>query len=240
MTTLFEYQPELFERFPNLLGGLTYATNIDNQHYPPALAELYASEQAAARERVGKRSLAEFASIAAWRSAFRKFGVEPTQNRNAAEALLRRMQKVGSLPQVNPLADIGNLISIKHALPLAIFDTASAPPPYLAHPASGDERFLPRDEANPQLESPQPGEIIFTDANGNALIRRWCWRQGQAGMIAPETRQVIVTIEAQHVGAQPDIERALADLQSLLTQFTGASCYSAVLFATQMRFEEPN
>lgn len=240
MPTLFEYTPTLLERFPNLTSGLTLATGIDNTDYPPALADLYTAEQAAARAKVGSRSLAEFPSISAWRSAFRKFGVEPTQHRNAAEALLRRLQKVGDLPQLNPLVDIGNLISIKHALPLALFDTATAPPPYAAHPAVGNEPFLPRDEPNPQLEHPQPGEIIFTDSAGHALIRRWCWRQGQAGIITPTTTSVIVTLEAQHPHAHADLEHALADLTDLITRFTGATCHTALLDTSHPRFESPD
>ena len=39
--------------------------------------------------------------------------------RSAAEALLRRLTKQGSIPSINTLVDIGNLVSIRYALPVA-------------------------------------------------------------------------------------------------------------------------
>ena len=66
--------------------------------------------------------MAEIPSIAAWRRAFTRFGAKPTQYRNAAESLLRRLSKQGDIPTISTLVDMGNLISIRYALPVAIFD----------------------------------------------------------------------------------------------------------------------
>jgi hypothetical protein len=53
---------------------------------------------------------------------FRGFGVDPTQYRSAAEALLRRLIKQGELPSIGTLVDLANLVSIRYALPVAVFD----------------------------------------------------------------------------------------------------------------------
>ena len=47
--------------------------------------------------------------------AIRGFGVDPTQYRSAAEALLRRLSKSGEIPSINALVDLGNLVSIRYA-----------------------------------------------------------------------------------------------------------------------------
>jgi DNA/RNA-binding domain of Phe-tRNA-synthetase-like protein len=62
------------------------------------LEAAYRAEQQAVIARIGSRPLSEIESLAAWRSAFRAFGVEPTQYRSAAEALLRRLTKKGDIP----------------------------------------------------------------------------------------------------------------------------------------------
>ncbi|MBA3293062.1 MAG: hypothetical protein H0T40_04815 [Geodermatophilaceae bacterium] len=49
---------------------------------------------------------------------------QPTQHRNAAEALLRRLGKQGDIPSVSTLVDVGNLVSIRYAMPVAVFDLA--------------------------------------------------------------------------------------------------------------------
>jgi threonine/homoserine/homoserine lactone efflux protein len=48
-----------------------------------------------------------------------------SQYRNAAEALLRRLAKHGDIPTINTLVDIGNLVSIRYAMPVAVFDQAN-------------------------------------------------------------------------------------------------------------------
>ena len=56
------------------------------------------------------------------RRTFTSLGVKPTQHRVAAEALLRRLTKSGSVPTVNTLVDIGNVVFIRYAVPVAVFD----------------------------------------------------------------------------------------------------------------------
>ena len=72
--------------------------------------------------RIGETPLSELPTLAAWRRAFRAFGVDPTAYRSAAEALLRRLTKQGSIPSINALVDIGNLVAIRYGLPVAMFD----------------------------------------------------------------------------------------------------------------------
>ena len=118
----FRYHEEILAAFPNVCGGLILATGIENGPSSDALKEAYAMEQAATLDRI-TGPLSEVPSLAAWRLAFRRFGVNPTKYRSACEALLRRLTKKGDIRSINTLVDIGNLISIRYALPVAMFDT---------------------------------------------------------------------------------------------------------------------
>ena len=97
-------------------------SGVSNGPSAPALVAAFEAEQAAALARLGDTPLSEVPSLAAWRRAFRAFGTDPTGYRSAAEALLRRLTKQGSIPSINTLVDIGNLVSIRYALPVAMFD----------------------------------------------------------------------------------------------------------------------
>ena len=118
----FEYHPEIIETFPNVQAGVLVGSGIVNQPSSDELKQLYFAEQASVLEKIGKTPLSELTSLAAWRSAFRKFGVNPTKYRSAIEALLRRLTKKGDIPSINTLVDIGNLVSIRHQIPVAVFD----------------------------------------------------------------------------------------------------------------------
>src|SRR6476659_220257 len=120
--SLFRYDPPIVERFPGVVGGVIRAGGVANGPTPAALAAAFDVAQAEVIARIGATPLSELPSLAAWRRAFRAFGVDPPQYRSAAEALIRRLTKQGALPRIATLVDLANLVSIRHALPVAVFD----------------------------------------------------------------------------------------------------------------------
>lgn len=230
---LFQYHPNILTRYSTIQAGLLYVIGLQNGPTPPALLEQYTAEQAAVSARLPE-SLADLPSIAAWRTAFRQFGVNPTKYRCAAEALLRRLSKAGDIPSINTLVDIGNLISIRYALPVAIFDLRDVTGTVTVRLAAGDERFteLGADAPVP----PDPGEVIFADETDMVLARRWCWRQSAESAARPDTAKVLVAIEAQHGDSTGEITAALADLRSLFAAHTGGEIESGHLHTTQPAF----
>jgi DNA/RNA-binding domain of Phe-tRNA-synthetase-like protein len=214
MTPRFAYDLTIVERFPAVVGGAIHARGVHNGPAPSALTEAFATEQAAVRDRISATPLSELPSLAAWRRTFRAFGVDPTGYRSAAEALLRRLTKQGSLPSINALVDLGNLVSIRYALPVAIFDQASVEGGTTVTLATGIERFT--DLGSGTVETPEPGEVVFVDDAGQVSARRWCWRQSAESAAGPATTDVLVTIEGHHETAAADVAAALTDLEALL------------------------
>jgi DNA/RNA-binding domain of Phe-tRNA-synthetase-like protein len=213
----FRYDPAITERFAAVRGGVVHAEGLANGPSPPTLVSRFEAEQAAVRARIGATPLSELPSLVAWRRAFRAFGVDPTGYRSAAEALLRRLTKQGSVPSINTLVDIGNLVSIRHALPVAVFDQRAATGGTTVRFATGEERFTDLGTGEP--EAPQAGEVIFIDEAGLVSARRWCWRQSAESASGPDTTKVLVTVEAQHEGGTDAVVSALRDLEELLREF---------------------
>ncbi len=144
---------------------------------------------------------------------------------------MRRLTKKGDIPGINILVDIGNLVSIRYALPVAVFDTRAVQGAVTVRFAEGSERFTPLGEAI--TEHPEPGEVIFADDTGQVLARRWCWRQSEESAARLETTEAIITVEAQHSGNRAQIEAALADLQDLLGRYSGGTLVAGMLDANQ-------
>jgi DNA/RNA-binding domain of Phe-tRNA-synthetase-like protein len=214
----FSYAPQLVERFPTVVGGVVHAVELSNGPTPPDLRAAWAEEQASVRARIGDTPLSELPSLNAWRRAFRAFGVDPTAYRSAAEALLRRLTKQGSIPSINALVDLGNLVSIRYALPVAVLDLAAIRGGIDVRFATGDERFTDLGSGN--REAPEPGEVVFVDDAGLVAARRWCWRQAAETASTETTRDVLVAVEGHHEGAPDDVARAIADVEALLRQHT--------------------
>ncbi len=224
---VFAYDAEICERFPTIRGGALLAARVRNGPAPQALAAAFAAEQAATRERLAGTPLSEVPTLAAWRQAFRAFGTDPTKYRSAAESLLRRLTKKGDVPSINLLVDIGNLVSIRHAVPVAVFDRHGVAGGLTVRFAAGDEPFA--DLGSDDVGHPAPGEVVFVDEAGVVAARRWCWRQSRPSAAGPETTEVLVTVEGHHEGAAGTVAAALADLEALLDEFVPAAEHRASL-----------
>ncbi len=225
----FQYDKGILTRYPTIVGGVILAQDVTNGPTPESLQATYHAEQQAVLQRIGQTPLSQIPSLAAWRGVFRSFGIDPTQYRSAAEALLRRLTKKGDIPSINTLVDIGNLVSIRYALPVAVFDTQTLQGAVTVHFANGTERYttLGQDE----VEHPEGGEVIFSDETGLVIARRWCWRQSEQGAAQASTTNAIITVEAHHAEGRHDVQAALNDLLELLNKYVSGNFKVGVLDA---------
>jgi DNA/RNA-binding domain of Phe-tRNA-synthetase-like protein len=227
---LFRYHEAVLERFPTTVGGLVRAEGVRNGPSPPALADAFRVEQEQALERLGSGSVGTLPSIAAWRRVFAAFGVEPTRYRNAAEALLRRLTKQGDVPSVSTLVDIGNLVSVRYRMPVAVLDLAGISGEITVRFADGSEEYT--DLAGGTADHPPAGEVIFADDARTVHARRWCWRQSARSAARPDTRKILVAIEGHHDTAVDDVSAAVADLRQLLGEHCGEAEVEGALLTT--------
>jgi DNA/RNA-binding domain of Phe-tRNA-synthetase-like protein len=167
---------------------------------------------------------------------FRGFGVDPTQYRSAAEALLRRLVKQGRLPSINTLVDLANLVSIRFALPVAVFDLRAVDGEISVRLARGEERW--GDLGSSTTDRPQRGEVIFADTSDIVVARRWCWRQSAASAAREDTSEILVTVEGHHDDAVRDVTAAVDELERLLRRHAQpAALRRAILTAADPGFE---
>ena len=110
----FRHDDALWRDFPALVPGVLYAEGITADAEPKA-----GQYEERARTRLAAGPESEFPEIQAWRRVFAAMGLKPTQYRCAAESLLRRFRKEGSLPRLHPLVDLCNAVSLAFAIPVA-------------------------------------------------------------------------------------------------------------------------
>jgi DNA/RNA-binding domain of Phe-tRNA-synthetase-like protein len=226
----FGHAGEIWRAFPELVPGVLFAEGI---HAEVSVGARVAGLGATARSRLGSGSEGELPEIQAWRRAFSKMGLKPTQYRCAAESLLRRFRKEGSLPEIHPLIDLCNATSMAFATPVAVFDVAEVADSLEVRYAAGDEIYL---AFSGETETPEAREVIFADAAGRAHARRWTNRQSGLSAVRPSTRSVLIVAEALHDSAPDDLPRLVSSLEGDLRSVWGASPTSAVLTGSAPRF----
>jgi DNA/RNA-binding domain of Phe-tRNA-synthetase-like protein len=189
---------------------------------------------ATARSRLAAQPEGEFPEIRAWRRAFSRMGLKPTQYRCASEALLRRFRQEQSLPQIHPLIDLCNAISLAFAIPVAAFDVAKIADLVGVRYATGAEIF---ESFSEEIEHPAPGEVIFADGAGRAHARRWTNRQSGYSAVRAGTTAVLIVAEALHESAETDVQALVSTIADELTAVWSVRPRRAVLTASAPRFE---
>ncbi|MFW5416013.1 hypothetical protein J0910_05255 [Nocardiopsis sp. CNT-189] len=212
----FRHSDDVWAAFPELAAGVLTAgapaAPVDGR-----LAALHTEAlHTEAKARLADAPLSALPEIGAWRRAFTRMGLKPTQYRCASESLLRRFAKEGTLPGIHPLVDLCNAVSMAYAIPVAALDLDRIDGDLEVRPAGGGEVYVPLSGGS---EHPAPGEIVFADTGGNAHARRWTNRQSGLSAIRPGTGRALIVAEAMHDGAAADVgallRRLAADLDAL-------------------------
>jgi len=227
----FQHSAEIWADFPELVPGVLFAAGLRRE--VPPLGPRTARFTATASARLAGRSEAELPEIQAWRRAFSRMGLKPTQYRCASESLLRRFRKEGSLPGLHPLVDLCNAISLAFAIPVAVFDVSRITGGIEVRYADGDEDYL---TFSGETEHPAAHEVIFADWARRVHARRWTNRQSGWSAMRDSTDAALIVAEALHDSAAADVRDLTATLAGELEAVWSITPATAVLTPAAARF----
>jgi DNA/RNA-binding domain of Phe-tRNA-synthetase-like protein len=227
----FQHSAGIWRDFPALVPGILYAEGITAA--APGASSRADGYADVAKERLAESAESELPEIQAWRRAFTRMGLKPTQYRCASEALLRRFRKEGSLPPLHPLVDLCNAVSLAFAIPVAVLDVSMITGGIEVRYATGAEEYL---TFAGETEHPAPGEVIFADEAGRAHARRWTNRQSGLSAVKDSTTAALIVAEALHDEAALDITRLTAALAADIEALWSVTPSAAILTASSPRF----
>ena len=225
---------EIAADFPEFRVGVVVATDLAiSAARPPELHALIAERRAAAIATWGGRELGEIPGIAAWRLAYKRFGIKSTRYRCSVERLVKNALADRDQPEINTFVDAYNAVSLAHVFPIGADDLDRVEGDLFFRYSRETDSFLDMaggDDGSegPSEDPPKPGEVVYTDA-AKVLCRRWNWRQDARSLVQPTTRRVVLTIQSLGIG---DLDTALADVRDLTQRFSGGRTQIAVADAT--------
>jgi DNA/RNA-binding domain of Phe-tRNA-synthetase-like protein len=214
---------DLAGRFPDFRAAFVFAEPLAIR--PGRSRELLrgiAAAEEACRRRWGGIELAAIPEVAAWRAAYKGFGVKRTSYRSSAERLIKRVLAGQPLPEINALVDLYNMVSLETGLCLGCDDLDRTTGDLVFRFARPDDSFVDmgaEPDENPN-DPPKDGEVVYADSR-QVLCRRWNWRQDARTAARPETRRAVLTAQSNGVG---DVEAAAARLAELIARECGAAC----------------
>jgi DNA/RNA-binding domain of Phe-tRNA-synthetase-like protein len=226
----FQHSGEIWRDFPELVAGVLLAEGITSD---VPVASRVSRFSAIASSRLAEGPESELPEIQAWRRAFARMGLKPTQYRCASESLLRRFRKEGSLPPLHPLVTVCNAVSLAFAIPVAVFDVSKITGNLDVRYAAGDEDYL---TFSGQVEHPSPHEVIFADQAGQVHARRWTNRQSGLSAVQAPTVAALIVAEAMHDSASSDVPQLMAAVADELGAVWSITPVAAVLSQSSPRF----
>jgi len=227
----FSHSREIWNDFPELapgvlaMGEITATVDVEER-----TAGFFVQAEA----RLESHVEGELPEIQAWRRAYSKMGLKPTQYRCASEALLRRFRQERALPKIHPLVDLCNAVSMAFAVPVAAFDRAKIAGDLEVRYADGSEVY---ESFSGDTEHPQPHEVVFADQAGMAHARRWTNRQSGLSAVRDATTDVVIVAEALHASAHEDMERLVETLAEEIDRVWATRARTGVLSSSAPRFD---
>jgi DNA/RNA-binding domain of Phe-tRNA-synthetase-like protein len=211
----------LVERFPDFRVAVIVAEGLTIGERDEALDSEISAAEACARARWAGMELSAIPGVAAWRTAYRAFGVKKTSYRSSVERLVKRVLAGEGLPRVNALVDLYNMVSLDEVLCLGCDDLDRVEGDLAFRFSRQDDSFIdmgaaPGEDPN---DPPKPGEVVFADER-KVLCRRWNWRQDARTAVTPATRRAVVTAQSHGWG---DAEAAGARLVEAIGRACGGT-----------------
>lgn len=183
----------IFETFPEVRIGVVVASGISNRKGDEILKRLREQEVLTQGRFGATTSWAEIPELAAWRKVYKQFGVKNNKYVSSVEALVKRAAKGGSLPNINPLVNLYNALSLTYLLPFGGEDLEAVAGDIRLTFAQGTESGTAIGSDQP--ESCEPGEVAYLDEKG-FLCRKWNWREAEWTKLTETTKRAVLVAEA--------------------------------------------
>jgi len=217
----FSVDPKIFDTFPGSVIGIVRISDMVNDKNVSEITALLRGEESHQKDILPAEDLGSLPELAAWRDIYRQFGSNPKDFRSSVESLLRRARTGKPLPDINPLVNLYNFLSLKYHLPAGAEDLEKAQGNIVLGFANGTEEGVALGFDAP--ESPDPGEVIYTDDAG-FLCRKWNWREADRTKIDMTTKKAVLVLEKAPSIAVSLLDSALTDAKKLIETHLMAAC----------------
>jgi DNA/RNA-binding domain of Phe-tRNA-synthetase-like protein len=194
---------------------MTGLCNRDGDEHFNAISSRH---QNAIREEFNDERLDCDAILLGFRQLHARIGVSNRKNVASPEALLRLLLKRGSLPRVNLLVDIYNLVSIETRLSLGAHDLKKVEGDVELRLTNGSERFCPLGQT--EVQTVRAGEYAYIDGSNEVLCRLEV-RQAEKTKLTVDTTDCFFIIQGNPATDEACLRRGTARLVELTRQFCG-------------------
>ncbi|MDQ1281444.1 MAG: hypothetical protein QG670_2709 [Thermoproteota archaeon] len=187
---ILKIDPSLNARFPGLQALIYKLSDVHIQKRSPDLETFKNEVRKNVKEKYDLESLKDLPTFRFYRDFFWRIGVDPTKNRPATEALIRRILGGGTIPTINTLVDAYSLASIETEIALAVFDIKKMKSELIMHPSKVGEKFVGIGMDKPMIF--QGGEVVVSDSEKPIAV--YPHRDAEDTKVTMATKDIILMV----------------------------------------------
>ena len=212
----FEVSKDVFDLLPDACFGVVAVRGVDNSRSYPQVSELLHGAIAECEAALAGVKVKESPEIVPYREAFRALGINPNKFMCSIEALLTRIAKGKGFPEISPIVDLGNAVSLRTRLPIGAHDMGTVSRALEVRHAMPGDTFVPF--GGGELETPDANEVVYV-SDGQVRTRRW---QSEIGKITEATTDLLFPIDGFKSLNYDRVIEARKELSELIESIFGA------------------
>lgn len=221
---------EEVQRIPMEAMILYFTVNhVKNSEVNPLVYEEILELVRKYREAMDLSSIKKHHMIRVYRDFLWKLGIDPTKTRPSHEALLRRAIRVGSIPRINTIVDIGNMASLRYLVPIGIYDLNKLIPPLVIRLSIDGEAFYPI--GSDTAKTLPRGYLLLADQE--KPIHIFPCRDSRFSSVSIKTTRILVIVAGVEGVPETTLYMAADTIVDYLKKYCdarGVSKYSVVYF----------
>lgn len=230
----FKVSKDVFEKLENVCFGVVVAKGINNAKENSRVSELLSQSIKVIEDNFQDKKIKDLAQIVYYRESFQSLGINPNKFMSSIEAMITRVAKKKGLPNINPIVDIGNAISLKHIVPLGAHDIDMADGDICVRFSKTGDKFIPFGQNEP--EHLDDGELIYS-VGEMVKTRRWIWRQSEEGKINNSSNYIFFPIDGFKDKNYEAVMAARDELALLLKEIFNCEVKVGFVDKNNMEFE---
>lgn len=226
--------PLIFQQFSVSRVGLIIAKNIDNTQKHEETLEMLRNSEKEVKMNMSLEKLDSEDRILAWRTIFEKFGANPQKHYCSCEALIRRVVGGQEIPDINPLVNVYNAISLQYVIPFGGEDLDTVCGDIHLTVATGEEPFYAIGQT--KLKHPSKGEVVYKDQAG-VTCRKWNWRECNRTKFTEQSKNVVIVIEGIESITDEEWEKIVGETSSSIQNYLGGDVSVVTLDKDNLQYD---
>ena len=214
----FKIKPEVFQKFPNLVVGLPIILGFDNQKSGSEILKYLRQQEKDSQARMKPDELFKDKRVASYLELFKQFGADPAKIVPTHVALVKRVLEGGQIPDINPLVNLYNAVSIKYLTPFGGEDLDTLYGDFVLKFSPGGEQWIGigAKKNKPTIK----GDLVWGD-NLDISTKSLNWRQCERTKLTAESKDGYFIMDGFADINRANIDQAAQEFMELAVKWCG-------------------